>query len=109
MVCAKPLHPQCFLDSCLYLVGFEFGEGSVAQTIEGVHQPLMFLTEASLGGLFHRHVLSCRGSTVSCEACFGRRDPGRGARLHALLTGAEVIGARVFPARAKTDSRPRRK
>ena len=35
MVCAKPLHPQCFLNSCLYLVGFEFGEGSVAQPIEG--------------------------------------------------------------------------
>lgn len=48
MVCAKPLHPQCFLNSGLYLVGFDFGEGSVAQTIEGVHQPLKCLTEASL-------------------------------------------------------------
>jgi hypothetical protein len=61
MVCAKPLHPQCFLNSCLYLVGFEFGEGSVAQPIEGVQQP-------TLGSLLHRHALSCR-SNGPCETC----------------------------------------
>src|SRR6478672_2057461 len=63
MVCAKPLHPQCFLNSGLYFVGFLFGEGSVAQTIEGVNQPLKGLSEASLGNLLHRPALSWLGST----------------------------------------------
>ena len=58
MVCAKPLHPQSFLNSCLYFVGFLFGQGSVAQTIEGVNQPLKCLSEASLGSLLHRPALS---------------------------------------------------
>jgi hypothetical protein len=76
MVCAKPLHPQCFLNSCLYFVGFEFGEGSVAQTIEGVHQPLKRLTEASLGSLLHRPALSCLGSTVGFAALLASASVG---------------------------------